>query len=202
MTATVIGFCSWLESTALSQVVQTVGWIIPTVQTVHILCVAILFSSAVLVDLRLLGLLGCDVPQPELARRYLPTTWPVLLVLLLTGIVLIVGEPRRSLVNSTFYIKMALLAVAIVITRGLQWSLTVSSNFWELNAARRAAGRIAAGCSILVWSGMRGAGADKLGLPSAVRGMPGVLNFSHCAWAGDDEQSAITIAAAAMAENR
>jgi hypothetical protein len=158
MTATVIGFCSWLESTALSQVVQTVGWIIPTVQTVHILCVAILFSSAVLVDLRLLGLLGCDVPQPELARRYLPTTWPVLLVLLLTGIVLIVGEPRRSLVNSTFYIKMALLAVAIVITRGLQWSLTVSSNFWELNAARRAAGRIAAGCSILVWSGIIFAG--------------------------------------------
>jgi hypothetical protein len=158
MTATVIGFCSWLESTALSQVVQTVGWIIPTVQTVHILCVAILFSSAVLVDLRLLGLLGCDVPQPELARRYLPTTWPVLLVLLLTGIVLIVGEPRRSLINSTFYIKMALLAVAIVITRGLQWSLTVSSNFWELNAARRAAGRIAAGCSILVWSGIIFAG--------------------------------------------
>jgi hypothetical protein len=158
MTATVIGFCSWLESTALSQVVQTVGWIIPTVQTVHILCVAILFSSAVLVDLRLLGILGCDVPQPELARRYLPTTWPVLLVLLLTGIVLIVGEPRRSLINSTFYIKMALLAVAIVITRGLQWSLTVSSNFWELNAARRAAGRIAAGCSILVWSGIIFAG--------------------------------------------
>jgi hypothetical protein len=82
----------------------------------------------------------------------------VLLVLLLTGIVLIVGEPRRSLINSTFYIKMALLAVAIVITRGLQWSLTVSSNFWELNAARRAAGRIAAGCSILVWSGIIFAG--------------------------------------------
>jgi hypothetical protein len=158
MNATVIGFCSWLESTALSQVVQTVGWIIPTVQTVHILCVAILFSSAVLVDLRLLGLLGCDVPQSELARRYLPTTWPVLLVLLLTGSVLIVGEPRRSLINSTFYIKMALLAVAIVMTRGLQWSLTVSSNFWELNAARRAAGRIAAGCSILVWSGIIFAG--------------------------------------------
>lgn len=155
---TLIGFCSWLESTSPSQVIQNVGWIIPTVQTVHILCVAILFSSAVLVDLRLLRLLGRDVPLPELARRYLPATWPVLLVLLITGSVLIVGEPRRALLNSTFYIKMALLGVAIVMTRGLQWSLMASSNFWELNAARRAAGCMAAAASMLIWAGIIFAG--------------------------------------------
>jgi hypothetical protein len=28
----------------------------------------------------------------------------------------------------------------------------------------------------------RGAGADKLGLPSMVRGIPESLVFSHCAW--------------------
>jgi hypothetical protein len=158
MTATLIGFCSWLESTAPSQVVQNVGWIIPTVQTVHILCVAIVFSSAVLVDLRLLRLLGRDVPLPAVARRYLPTTWPVLLVLMITGGVLIVGEPRRSLLNSTFYIKMALLAVAIVMTLGLQRSLRASPNFWELTAARRAAAGIAAAASMLVWCGIIFAG--------------------------------------------
>lgn len=158
MTATLIGFCSWLESTAPSQVVQTVGWIIPTVQTLHIICVAILFSSAVLVDLRLLRLLGRDVPLPELARRYLPTTWPVLLVLLVTGSVLILGEPRRSLLNSTFYIKMGLLAVAIVMTLGLQRSLSAASNFWELTAARRAGACIAAASSMLVWCGIIFAG--------------------------------------------
>ncbi len=158
MTATLIGFCSWLESTAPSQVVQNVGWIIPTVQTVHILCVAIVFSSAVLVDLRLLRLLGRDVPLPAVARRYLPTTWPVLLVLLITGSILIVGEPRRSLLNSTFYIKMALLAVAIVMTLGLQRSLRASPNFWELTAARRAAAGMAAAASMLVWCGIIFAG--------------------------------------------
>jgi membrane glycosyltransferase len=82
----------------------------------------------------------------------------VLLVLLITGSVLIIGEPRRALLNSTFYIKMALLAVAIVITAGLQWSLSASSNFWELNAVRRAAGRIAAVTSMLVWGGIIFAG--------------------------------------------
>lgn len=158
MAATLIGFCSWLESTSPSEVIQTVGWIIPTVQTVHILCVGVLFSSAVLVDLRLLRLLGRDLPLPEVARRYLPTTWPVLLVLLISGSVLIIGEPRRSLLNSTFYIKMVLLGVAIAMTLGLQRSLSASPNFWELNTARRVAAGVAAAASMLVWCGIIFAG--------------------------------------------
>ena len=33
-------FCHWLSETSLSQTIQTVGWVIPAVQTVHILAVA------------------------------------------------------------------------------------------------------------------------------------------------------------------
>jgi hypothetical protein len=150
--------CKWLAATSLSNAIQTTGWIIPTVQIIHIICVAVLFSSAVLVDLRLLRVLGRDVPLPEIAQRHLPTIWPVLLILLITGSLLIVGEPRRSLVNSTFYLKMALLAVAILLTVGLQWSISMSSNFWDLNRTRRVAGRIAATVSVLVWCGILFAG--------------------------------------------
>lgn len=151
-------FCNWLAATSLSHAIQTAGWIIPIVQTIHILCVAVLFSSAVLVDLRLLRILGRDLPLSEIARRHLPTIWPVLLILLFTGGLLIIGEPRRSLVNSTFYLKMALLAVAIVLTGVLQWSLSSSSNDWELNRARRVAGRIGATASMLVWCSVLFAG--------------------------------------------
>ena len=93
--------------------------------------IAVVFSSAVLVDLRLWRLLNRDVPLPDVARRFLPTIWPVLLVLLITGSLLIIGEPKRSLLNSAFYLKMALLAVAIVLTAWLQWSLSSSPNFWD-----------------------------------------------------------------------
>lgn len=142
---------SWLAATSLSHTIQTAGWIIPTLQTIHILAVAVLFSSAILMDLRLWRLLQRDVPLPEVARRFLPAIWPVLLILLLTGGLLITGEPRRSLLNTTFYLKMTLLVVAIVLTAALQWSLASVPEFWEKNWLRRLAARLTATVSIVVW---------------------------------------------------
>ena len=151
-------FSKWLAATEVSHVIQTTTWIIPTLQTVHILCVAAVFSAAILVDLRIWRLIERDEPLPDMARRFLPTIWPVLLILLVTGSLLIVGEPRRSLLNSTFYLKMALLAVAILLTAGLQRSLSSSPNFWDRDRWRRMAGRFAATVSILVWCSILFAG--------------------------------------------
>src|ERR1700738_2019166 len=151
-------FCKWLAATPLSHTIQTTGWIIPTLQTIHILSVAVLFSSAVLVDLRIWRALQRDVPLASVARRFLPTIWPVLLILLITGSLLIIGEPRRSLLNATFYLKMALLAFAIMLTVGLQRSISSSPNFWDRDRWRRMAGRFAATVSMLVWCGILFAG--------------------------------------------
>ena len=151
-------FSKWLAATPLSHTIQAVDWIIPTLQTIHILGVAVVFSSAILVDLRIWQLLNRDVPLPEVARRFLPAIWPVLLILLITGSLLITGEPRRSLLNSTFYLKMALLAIAILLTAGLQRSISSSPNFWDRDRTRRIAGQFAATVSILVWCGILFAG--------------------------------------------
>jgi hypothetical protein len=151
-------FCRWLAATSLSHAIQETGWIIPALQTIHILSVALVFSSAILVDLRIWRLLERGVPLPEVAQRFLPAIWPVLLILLITGSLLIIGEPRRSLLNFTFYLKMALLAVAIMLTVGLQRSISSSPNFWDRDRWQRMAGRFAATVSILVWCGILFAG--------------------------------------------
>jgi hypothetical protein len=151
-------FSKWLAATSLSHAIQTAGWIIPALQTIHILSVAMVFSSAILVDLRIWRLLERDVPLLEVAQRFLPAIWPVLLILLITGSLLIVGEPRRSLLNFTFYLKMALLAVAIMLTVGLQRSISSSPNFWDKDRTRWIVGRFVASVSILVWCGILFAG--------------------------------------------
>jgi hypothetical protein len=148
----------WLAATPLSHAIQTNGWVIPTLQTIHILSVAVLFSSAILVDLRFYRALQRDLPLADVARRFLPTIWPVLLILLITGSLLIIGEPRRSLLNTTFYLKMALLVVAVVLTLALQWSLRAAPEFWERDRGRRVAGQLAATVSILVWCSILFAG--------------------------------------------
>jgi uncharacterized membrane protein SirB2 len=154
---TLTGFSKWLAATSLSHTIQTVTWIIPTLQTIHILCVAIVFSSAVLVDLRIFRLFERDEPLREVARRFLPPIWPVLLILLATGSLLIIGEPRRSLVNTTFYLKMALLLVAILLTATLQRLVLASPGGFE-DRSRQMAGRALATLSILVWCGILFAG--------------------------------------------
>ena len=148
-------FSKWLAATPLSHTIQTVGWIIPTLQTIHILGVAVLFSSAILVDLRVLRLMQRDVPLPEVAQRFLPVIWPVVVILLLTGSLLIIGEPRRSLLNSTFYLKMSLLVVAVLLTAGLQWLFVAAR---DSGRARLIAGQVVATASILVWCGVLFAG--------------------------------------------
>jgi len=152
------GLSKWLAATEVSHAIQTAGWIIPTLQTVHILSVAVVFSSAILVDLRIWRLFERDLPLSDVTRRFLPAIWPALLILLITGSLLIVGEPRRSLLNSTFYLKMALLAFAIMLTAGLQRAVSSSPDFWDRNLTRRMAGRFAATVSILVWCGILFAG--------------------------------------------
>lgn len=154
---TLTAFSKWLAATSLSHTIQTVTWIIPTLQTIHILCVAIVFSSAVLVDLRIFRLFERDEPLREVTRRFLPPIWPVLVILLVTGSLLIIGEPRRSLVNTTFYLKMALLLVAILLTATLQRMALASPVGFE-DRSRRMAGRALATLSILVWCGILFAG--------------------------------------------
>jgi uncharacterized membrane protein len=152
MTGAIVGdFAKWLGSTSLSHAIQTAGWIIPALQTIHILGIAVLFFSAVIVDLRLWGVLQRDVALRDVARRFLPVIWPTVLVLLLTGSFLIIGEPRRSLLNSTFYLKMTLLAFALLLTIALQWSLSAVPEFWQKDRGRRIAARFAATLSILAW---------------------------------------------------
>src|SRR5258707_10457064 len=100
----------------MSRIIQVHDWIIPTVQSIHILAISAVAASALMINLRLLGLYAADQPLREILARFLPFIWWPLIVLLLTGIVMIVGEPPRSLKNPVFQLKMPLLVAALVAT--------------------------------------------------------------------------------------
>jgi len=147
-------FCVWLEQTALSQTIQTQAWIVPTVQTVHILAIALVATSALMIDLRVIGIVGRDQPKARVGKRFLPFVWWPLLVLLATGAVMIIGEPARSLKSGVFQLKMALVVVAMIVTFILQGSLSQAA---VSEHARGAAPAIAI-VSILLWVGIICAG--------------------------------------------
>src|ERR1700722_15446847 len=103
-------FCDWLSNTQMSLTIQTVDWIIPAVQTIHILCVALVMSSMAMLDLRLMRLAGVQKQTSKVVARFVPWVWYVIPVLLGTGAILIIGEPSRELLNPYFRAKMVMLA--------------------------------------------------------------------------------------------
>jgi hypothetical protein len=151
-------FCTWLEQTPLSQTIQSTAWIVPTVQTVHILAIAAVMSSVLMIDLRLIGILGHDQPLARVSARFRPVIWWTLPIMLATGMIMITGEPARSLESPVFQLKMALLAAAIITTLSYQIPLGKDPSFWDLSRGRRGSARIIAVLSLLLWAGIVFAG--------------------------------------------
>lgn len=109
-------FGNWLYDTPISTGIREVSWLIPTVQSIHILAIAIIVGSALISDLRLAGVLATDEKPAAVVRRYLPWMWTALIILLLTGVVMVLAEPGRTLTNTVFWTKMALVLAAFSLT--------------------------------------------------------------------------------------
>lgn len=142
----------WLTATPLSQAIQTTSWAIPGIQVIHIVSLATLFALALSLSLRVAGRGLVREPLASLAKRFVPAIWTCLAMLFLSGSLLILAEPFRTITNPVFYLKMGLLIIAIVLT------------VWLASIARRPTGNLAAMhvaaaiLSVVVWIGIMIAG--------------------------------------------
>jgi len=144
-------FGDWLSQTGPSQAIQASTWAIPAIQSVHILALALTFTSALLLSLRFAGLGLTAQPLPELAGRSTRRIWWLLLVLFVTGALLITAEPGRTITNKVFYAKMIMLALVSALT------------LWLASVARRGEKPSAlhvtfAAVAMLLWGGIIFAG--------------------------------------------
>lgn len=108
-------FVDWLSNTPASQTIQNSAWIVPATQSVHILALSVVLFLMVVLDLQVMGVLARP-GRATFARGPMPWLWAGLGILAATGLVLIVGEPRRELFSWPFRIKMALILIAVLLT--------------------------------------------------------------------------------------
>ena len=150
--------CIWIDATPLSQWMQVTNWVVPTVQTFHILAIAVVASSALMIDLRLIGVFWADRPMRDVSSRFLPLVWWPMLILLSTGVIMIISEPARSLKNPAFQLKMFLLVAALIVTGIFQFLQRRNAKFGNLRTGPRAAAVTVAIVSMLLWSAIIFAG--------------------------------------------
>ncbi len=144
-------FAIWLSNTRLSALVDSNIWIAPVVQTTHILAIAATFGSVLMVNMRIVGLGGRSQSLADTVARYAPWVWWGLLVLLVSGLILIIGEPARELLNPCFWSKMVLVVGAALLSLWFQDQVRRNAGRWELMPHGALAVRAGAAAVVLVW---------------------------------------------------
>jgi len=153
-----VDFALWISNTSTSLWIGTHFWAIPILQTLHILSIAMAFGSVLLINLRILGLTGGSRTIEQTVHRYLPWIWWALVVLIVTGFGMIIGEPVRELINPVFWIKMALVIAMILLSIGFQTMARRNAARWEMTGAGQISLRTGAVCIILLWCAIMVAG--------------------------------------------
>jgi hypothetical protein len=153
-----LGFCQWIEKSPLGAGVRDSVWIFPVVESIHILGIVLLAFTASLIDLRLLGVgLLRRRPLAEISAQLLPWAWGAIVLMLVTGALLFSSEAASKCYESkAFYVKMALIALAIANAAFSYLAVSRHGEQWGSNPPSRT--KILAVFSLVAWAGVVFAG--------------------------------------------
>ena len=147
-TTPLVDLALWLSGTSLSLWIVSYFWAIPLIQVVHILAIAAGFGALLMINFRIFGIAGVNRTIAQTSQRYIPWMWWALVVLILTGLLMIIAEPERELINPIFWIKMVLVVFTILISiwynKGILRDLAAGR---EITATERTV----AGALIILW---------------------------------------------------
>ncbi len=141
----------WLASTPPSNLINQSSWMTSTIQSIHIMAIAATFGAALMINLRILRLAGQSHTMVEVERRYEPWVWWGLLVLLATGVLLVIAEPARELLNPCFWTKLGLIGAVALTNVWFQKSVRRDVDLWDEADGGRVAIRVGAAVMIGVW---------------------------------------------------
>jgi hypothetical protein len=145
-------FATWLYATAPSAFIRShSSWMIPTIQTAHIVGIATAVGSAFMIAMRVTGWLGADQSLLQTQQRFGPWLTGGLWLLLATGALLVLAEPPRELDAVSFWLKMGLVALMAAAAFAFQRSVQRHDQQWEA-AIGQAGVKGAALLTFAVWA--------------------------------------------------
>lgn len=101
-------------------------WAFPFIETFHLLALAALLGSVLLINLRVFGMGMRQFSVPQLARMLEPWILVSIPVMLVSGILMAMSEPIKCYESYSFPIKMLFLGIAIVYHFTVQRKLRIS----------------------------------------------------------------------------
>lgn len=107
-------FFTWCNELAIAEAIRESTWLFPYIEIFHLLGLAVLGGAVLVVDLRLLGLGVTSVSVNRVAQAAAPWLAGSLVVTVVSGVLLFLSEALKCYENPAFWLKMALLAAAVL----------------------------------------------------------------------------------------
>jgi uncharacterized membrane protein len=148
--------CRWLQNNSFIALMNGTAWTAAALEIVHYFSMFILVGSMVIVDLRVLGLVGRRQDATQLADRLFPWIWASLALNVLSGFFMFAGSATAYYRNDVFYDKMTVFLLAIVANIIVQKKVRT----WNQLPAMPAWAKLIAVVSIGLWIGAIIAGVE------------------------------------------
>jgi len=129
-------------------------WLFPIVETLHVISLAMVFGSIVMVDLRLVGNTSRDSAVSKLSREVLPYTWGAFICAAVTGSLLFVSKAHVYFYNLQFQLKCLCMLLAGVNMAVFHFGTYRHVLEWDMRLPPPRAARLAGGLSIALWIGV------------------------------------------------
>jgi hypothetical protein len=140
-----------LEHSALAISIAESNWVFPAIETIHVIAVALMIGTVLIMDLRLLGLASANQPYAALKRDVLPWTWWAFSGAVFSGGLMFITQATEYVDNDAFRTKVFLLALAGVNMVVFELMIARSAAKWDHGSAIPFPGKIAALLSLALW---------------------------------------------------
>jgi len=101
-----------LSTTQLSVFIRESAWAFPTIESTHVVALALVIGTIAIIDLRLVGWASRHRRYIEISGEVLPWTWAAFAVAALSGFLMFTSQPVAYWANLAFRLKIALLLIA------------------------------------------------------------------------------------------
>jgi hypothetical protein len=142
-----------IESSALGRFMREALWAYPIAETLHIIGIAALYGSLLVVELRLLGL-GRRIAVTSLARLALPWSVAGFVLAAAMGLCMFSAHAAEFIDQRIFMLKMGLILVAGINAAIFHSGPFVAVARWDTEATPPRSARVAAALSIVLWTGV------------------------------------------------
>jgi hypothetical protein len=153
-------YVQWLQTSPLSLSIRRSGWIIPYMHILHILANGLVIAALIMINHRIWGWSRAE-PSRQRARRFWPWLWISMAVLTVTGIVLTLSAPRRTLLDPSFQVKMAMMGIGLAATFAFGIALRRHGEAWDGAQSKHRTASVFAAATLVLWFGVTLAGRGR-----------------------------------------